>query len=148
MDGELSGTNLPHRTCNLVLDTSALLLVSEGVDPVQEAVEVLEGYCSDVRVVLLSPVIQELHRLASGRGRKAAVARLALGELNKHGGRVQKVDFSGCSAADDCILKYSQGVQNAEVVVLTTDKRLARTLKETGIRYITWWRSRRRFVLG
>ncbi len=141
----MSGTSQEYRTCELIPDTSALLLVAEAVDPLREAVEILRGYCPVVRVSLLVPVLRELERLATGRGRRAAAARLALAELNKQSAALGFVEFADCSRTDECILKYSLG--RAEAFVLTADKGLARTLKESGVRYVTWWKSKKKFVL-
>lgn len=141
------GTSSSHRTCELVLDTSALLLVYEGVSPIVEAVEALESYCSETKVVLLAQVVRELNKLAAGRGRRAVAARLALAELNKQGTAISTVDVTGCCGTDECILEYAHGVRGAEAIVLTADKKLAKALKRNGIKYMTWWKSRRKFVL-
>ncbi|MCX8184355.1 MAG: hypothetical protein N3E43_01170 [Sulfolobales archaeon] len=141
----MSETSLKHRICGLVLDTSALLLVAEGVNSVEEALEILRSRCSNVKLILLTEVTQELSKLASGRGRKGIAARLALAELGKLG--VEKIESVDCDRVDDCILKYSLDVRNLEVVVLTADRKLAKILRENNVRHIIWWKSRRRFVL-
>lgn len=145
--GELFETNSIRRVCELVIDTSALLLISRGVNPVSGAKEVLEDYCSNIRISLLTRVIWELEKLATGRGRRAVSARLALIELSKLDIAISVIDFSDCYETDECILKYSRSIKNSEVIVLTVDKKLAKALRENGIKYVTWWKSRRRFVL-
>ncbi|MEM0196215.1 MAG: hypothetical protein QXK66_01055 [Sulfolobales archaeon] len=147
MVGALLETNSAQRTCELVLDTSALLLIATGVDPVSEAVGILRNYCSDTRVSLLVNVVQELNKLAKSRGRRGAAARLALARLGKQDIAIGVVELSGCSRTDECILNYSRTAKSFEVIVVTTDKKLAKTLKENGVKYITWWRSKRKFVM-
>lgn len=139
---------MSDRLCELILDTSGLLLITEGVDPIAGAREALEEYCSSVRVTLLTAVLGELSGIASGRGRRATAARIALSKLSEYRSRVSLVDFTNCSDVDGCILEYSQSLSEAEAVVLTTDRKLASLLKSRGIKYVTWWRSKRRFVLG
>lgn len=143
----MSETSLARRTCELVLDTSALLLVCDGVSPIDEAVEVLRGYCSETKIVLLEHVVRELNRLAAGGGRRAVAARLALAEINKRGSAIATADVVDCCGTDECILKYARGASGVEAIVLTADKKLAKALKRGGIKYMTWWKSRRRFVL-
>lgn len=138
---------MAHRICEIVLDTSALLLVYEGVSPIMEALEALRGYCSETRVALLAHVVGELNRLAAGRGRRAVAARLALAELSKREIAISTVDVLGCCETDECILRYAHSARGVEAIVLTADKKLAKALKRNGIKYMTWWRSRRRFVL-
>lgn len=138
---------MSSRICELVLDTSGLLLIAEGVDPISEAREVLEGQCSGVDIVLLPAVLDELTSIASGRGRRAIAARIALSKLSEFGSKVRRASFAECTEADECILKYSESLSEADAVVLTVDKELASMLKRNGIKYITWWRSKRRFVL-
>ncbi|MCX8208942.1 MAG: hypothetical protein N3G79_04810 [Sulfolobales archaeon] len=141
----MSGTDSKRYRCELLLDTSALLLVAEGVNPVEESLEVLRSRCSGIKLVLLAKVVQELDRLASNRGRRGIAARLALTEVGRLG--VEVVDLVDCDKADDCILKYSLVTKNLEVVVLTADRKLAKILREYGVRHIVWWRSRRKFIL-
>lgn len=133
--------------CELVPDTSALLLVAEAVDPLGEALDALRDYCPTIRISLLTPVLRELERLAAGRGRRAVAARLALSGLERWRSALSLVELSECPRVDECVLRYSQALGSAEAIVLTADKKLARVLKESGVRYVTWWRSRRRFVL-
>ncbi len=140
----MSETSPEHRACELVPDTSALLLVAEAADPLGGAVDTLRSYCPVVRVSLLTAVLRELENMSAGRGRRAAAARLALAELSRLGGALNVVEPSDCSEADECILKYAR---EAGAVVLTADKKLARVLKSCGVKYVTWWRSKRRFVL-
>ncbi|MEM2551195.1 MAG: hypothetical protein QW168_03435 [Sulfolobales archaeon] len=145
--GALLEISLAHRSCELVLDTSALLLITYGVDPVSEAIVILKNYCPDIRVSLLTSVVQELNRLAKGRGRKGVAARLALARLSKQDIAIGLIEFSGCSRTDECILEYSRTARSFEVIVATTDRRLAKTLKESGVKYIIWWKSKRKFVM-
>ncbi|MEM1622628.1 MAG: hypothetical protein QW543_00615 [Sulfolobales archaeon] len=143
----MSETSLVRRTCELVLDTSALLLIAAGVDPISEAIGVLRNYCSDTRVSLPVNVVRELNKLAKSRGRRGVAARLALARLDRRDIAIGIIELSGCSKTDECILNYSRTAKGFEVVVVTTDKKLAKTLKEYGVKYITWWRSRRKFIM-
>ncbi len=141
------GTNQPERRCVIIPDTSALLLVYEGIDPLLESKEVLTDYCSSIDIRLLTPVVGELRKLASGKGSKAVAARLALAKLDNYSEVLTWVDIGGCSTADECILDYSKTI-GAEAIVITTDRKLAIELKRAGVKHITWWRSRKRLVLN
>jgi len=141
------GTSSFERRCILIPDTSALLLIAEGIDPLLESKDVLADYCIDVEIRVLTPVMRELRRLASGKGSKAVAARLALTKLGNYAEVLTLVDLEGCSGADECILDYSKTL-GAEVIVVTTDRKLAIKLRKAGIKHIAWWRSRKKFVLN
>lgn len=140
-------TNQPKRHCVIIPDTSALLLVYEGIDPLIESKEVLADYCESIDIRLLTPVARELRRLALGRGSKAVAAKLALAKLDNYAKVLTWIDIEECPNVDKCILDYSK-TMGTEAIVITTDRKLAAELKRAGIKHITWWRSRKRLILN
>ncbi|MGC8975045.1 MAG: hypothetical protein ACP5KB_02470 [Thermoprotei archaeon] len=131
------------RLCKVLLDTSALLLVSEGIDLDIKLREDLD--CDKVEMYTLDVVVRELKSLASSKSvRKAPPARHALEYVASH---VLIVD-TGINdvSGDKALLSYVSA--NPDYIVVTLDKKLRKLLKLAGFRVVTWWSSRRRFSIA
>jgi len=128
-------------SCKVLLDTSTLMLVYDGVDPIELIDDAIEAKCE---YLVPEPVIDELIRLSTqGIGFKSKAARLALKYLS---GKVSVISLKGkkFKTADDFIKEYVK--LNPDVIVATLDEDLKNYLKKLGIRIITWWFSKRKFI--
>lgn len=131
------------RLCKILLDTSTLLLVSEGVDLEIKLREDLD--CDKIELYTLDVVVSELRSLASSKSvRRAPPAKHALEYVAKH----VKVVSTGSSesSGDKALLNYVSA--NPEYVVVTLDKKLRKLMKLAGFKVATWWYSRRRFSIA
>jgi len=126
--------------CKVLLDTSVLLLVYDGVDPIESIDDALSTKCD---YYVPDIVIDELIKLASKNiGIKSRAARLALQYMR---GKVKvMITDKRYRTADEFIKKYV--MSDPSIIVATTDDELKRELKSKGIRVITWWFSKRKFV--
>jgi len=126
--------------CLVVLDTSVLLMIYEGVDVIEKLDEALGARCE---YYVTEGVIKELIRLSTiHQGRKGRAARLALEYLK---GKVNvlytREDFP---VADEEIENVVMSIKG--FIVATNDKELRRRLKRLGVRVVTWWEGRGVFV--
>jgi rRNA-processing protein FCF1 len=112
----------------VLLDTNALLM------PFQFNINLdleLERLFGRVRVVVLSPVRDEVYGLAQG-GNKHAKTALKL--LEKYA----QLDWEG--KGDDAIVDYAK--KNPDCIVLTNDKQLRSRLSEIGIKRIMLYKKK------
>jgi len=126
--------------CKVLLDTSVLLLIYDGVDPIEGIDDALSTKCD---YYVPDIVLDELIKLASkNTGIKSKAARLALQYMS---GKVKvMITNRKYRTADEFIKKYV--TSDPSIIVATMDDELKRELKSRGIRVITWWFSRRKFV--
>jgi len=126
--------------CKVLLDTSVLLLIYDGVDPIEGIDDALSTKCD---YYVPDIVLDELIKLASkNTGIKSKAARLALQYMR---GKVKvMITNRKYRTADEFIKKYV--TSDPSIIVATMDDELKRELKSRGIRVITWWFSRRKFV--
>jgi len=109
----------------IVFDTNFLLVPFQfGVDVFKEAERLVEERTD---FVTLSPCVEELRSLASGRGGDARAARAAMVLVEKL--KIIRAGGSADRAIEDYAVK-----ENA--VVGTNDRRLRKKLKEKGVRVI------------
>ena len=106
----------------VVLDTNAILMPFQFLINIDLELERLLGR---VKVVVLSPVRDEVYGLAQG-GNRHAKAGLKL--LEKY----QSVEWEG--KGDDAILDYAK--KKSDCVVVTNDKQLRSRLSKIGIKRI------------
>mgnify|MGYP000219628371 CR=1 FL=1 len=131
------------RLCKLLLDTSALLLVSEGVDLDIKLREDLD--CDRVELYTLDVVVSELRNLASSKSvKKAPPAKHALEYVTKHVMVVKTGIDEGLG--DRALISYASA--NPDYIVVTLDKKLRKLLKLMGVKVVTWWSSRCRFSIA
>ncbi len=131
------------RLCKLLLDTSALLLVSEGVDLDIKLREDLD--CDRVELYTLDVVVSELRNLASSKSvKKAPPAKHALEYVAKHVMVVKTGVDEGLG--DRALISYASA--NPDYIVVTLDKKLRKLLKLMGVKVVTWWFSRCRFSIA
>lgn len=131
------------RLCKVLLDTSALLLVSEGIDLNIKLREDLD--CDKIELYTLDVVVRELKSLASSKSvRKAPPARHALEYVASH---VLIIDTGTNDVSGDRALLNYVSV-NPDYIVVTLDKKLRKLLKLAGFRVVTWWSSKRRFSIA
>lgn len=131
------------RLCKLLLDTSTLLLVSEGIDLEFKLREDLD--CDKIELYTLDVIVGELRSLALSKSvKKAPPAKYALEYLASH----VTVLSTGSSEAfgDKALLNYV--TSNPDYIIVTLDKKLRKLLKLAGFKVATWWSSRRRFSIA
>ncbi|AEM39430.1 hypothetical protein Pyrfu_1573 [Pyrolobus fumarii 1A] len=127
------------RIAEAVYDTSALMLLAEGV-PVFELVEEVLG--AKPRCVVLPQVLEELERHASSRSvRKRVAARLAIQIVSKRG--CVTPNFRAGRLADDAIVEYVR--RNIHAIAVTADTGLHRRLLQLGIPHLYYREEGRRF---
>jgi len=124
----------------VLLDTSAFLLIINGVDVFSEVEKILGN---KPEFITLDAVVNELIKLASRAGsRRGTAARLALSRSLRRVGIVETGRPE--ELPDRVIVEYA--LRNPEVVVVTLDRDLRNRLRSLGIRTLTWWSSRKRFT--
>ncbi len=132
-----------ERRRRVLIDSSAVMAcVEDGCDFYGSLGEVLEG---EVELLVPHPVLEELRRLAGGRGRRGRLARLALALLLGGGPEwvaVRVVKAEGASV-DEAILRLA-AEQGA--CILTADRELASRARALGLPTLTYVKSRRAFA--
>ncbi len=127
----------------VLLDTSALLLIYDGIDIFNAIEDLLER---KPEFMTLDSVINELNKLSSKSGSKRGLAARFI--LNK--GLLNKVDVIESGQPnllpDEAIINYVK--KDPEVIVVTLDKELRKKLKAVGVKTLTWWLGRRKFAGG
>ncbi|MFZ8793996.1 MAG: hypothetical protein ACO2O2_08970 [Acidilobaceae archaeon] len=120
----------------VVLDTSVVLDIAMGLIPLSSIGDVLSaGY----KLVVPSGVLEELSRIAGGRGLKARVARRALSLIGEAGMVVYDVP----GGADDAIVALALNLKGScRVVVATNDRSLRRRLRGLGVPTMYYRRAR------
>ncbi len=122
----------------ILLDTSVLLLLYEGIDVFERISDALLTKC---KYVTLSSVVEELMRLSQvSHGRKGRAARLALTAIPKH---VEVIDVVSRGSADEDIINYVNKYRY--IYVATADRGLKERLMGMGIKVIFYRRSKRGF---
>ena len=126
----------------VLLDTSAFLLIYEGVDIFDKLWDALK---EPIEFYTLDKVVEELKNLAKSRGsRRGRAANLVLTNV------IHKVKIIGTggnyATADDAIVDFVK--QNPEFVVVKLDDDLKRRLRNEGAKVLTWWAGRHRFSKG
>jgi len=126
--------------CKVLLDTSVVLLVYDGIDPIELIDDVLNMKCD---YFIPDIVIDELIRLASRDiGIRSRAARLALQYLRD---RVKIIHTTRrYETADEFFKEYA--ANNPSIIIVTNDDELKKELKSKGIKVLTWWLSKRKFV--
>lgn len=111
----------------VALDTNMLLLIGEGVQvfsQIEEALEARPVY------VVITPVIEELHKLASsGPPLLSKRARFALEIARNHCVIIDYPLVEG-ESVDDCLVRFA--IEH-NAIVATNDKELRRKLRERGL---------------
>ncbi len=133
------------RDCKVLLDSSVLLQVYEGVDVVDLMYEEV-GKCS---YYVLDSVVNELSRISlSSKGPKGRAARLALDYIQRRNVAVISTESLKASG-DEAILNFFRRNPyfRDEFVVATNDDNLKKELLRLGVKVITWWFGRFKYVV-
>lgn len=133
------------RECKVLLDSSVLLQVYEGIDVVDLIYDEL-GKCS---YYVLDSVINELSKISlSSKGPKGRAARLALDYIQRRNIMIINTELLNISG-DEAILNFFKKTPNAkeEFIVATNDDSLKKELLRLGVKVITWWFSRFKYVI-
>lgn len=120
------------------VDTNALMLFGQGVDLFTLLDDAME---EPYEIVVIKPVLDELHRLALGASKDARAAKLGVvivAERQKT--QALKIDRGSDGYADEALLATAEGV------VCTLDKELQRRLLDAGRRVLGVRQGQLRFV--
>lgn len=110
----------------VLLDANFLMSIEEfKIDIFSELNRLLDFKYS---LVTLKPVVNELKRMAKGKGRKGRAARVSLDLL----GKIRVIDTK-IQEADKAILEFAK---EKNAFVCTNDRKLRKELKEIGIKVI------------
>ncbi len=124
-----------------VYDTSALMLLAEGVHVFEDVEALLEAR---PECVILRPVLEELKKHSESRSvRKRRAARLALSIVER---ACRVVEFGSGMLADDAIVEYV--LRDPEAIPVTADTGLHRRLLRLGIPHIYYREEKRGFELS
>ncbi len=129
------------RIKRVILDTSILMLLYNGVQVFDEIEELL---LSRPECIVPQSVVEELERIAESSDKtlhQRRAARLALDTLAKKRCRVVETDLP----ADDAIIELATRLRDA--IVATADNELRRRLRELGLPNIYYRRSRHGLML-
>ncbi len=128
--------------CKVLLDTSALLLATEGIDFLDELNKALE--CDKIELYTLQEVIEELKNIASSKAsRKSPAATIALDYILRSGKINVITSNVRFHTADEAIIDFTK--LNKDFIVVTLDRKLRKTLKSMDVKVLTWWYCRRKF---
>ncbi|MCD6428135.1 MAG: 30S processome protein Utp24 [Desulfurococcales archaeon] len=134
---------LPKK-CRVLLDTSVLLMLYDGIDVIEEIEDSLNVKCE---FYTPTAVVNELLKLKDQRsGWRSRAAAIALQYIE---GRVEVVEHPPgrkCSTADEAIVDIAR-VRGDEFIYATVDRELKQKLRELKVPVLTWWLGRRRFVI-
>jgi len=128
------GSGVSHSCAEIILDTSAIIFaVEKRVNLLELALSVPEEVC---KVIIPSPVVEELKALARGRGVRSRAARAALKIIEKekveHSSVLEIIDTGDLRApVDDLVLLLAKEGQR---VVVTADRKMRRKADVLGIR--------------
>ncbi len=135
-----SAPDRDRRAIAVVVDTSAILCsLADGrglVEALEEAVR--EG----VELVIPGAVVKELEKLARGRGRRGALARIALELLRQAEGKTLRIVHRAEGDTDSTILKVAL---EGKAYVATADTRLAAKARALGLPLLLYRSAKRRF---
>ncbi len=119
-------------SASIVLDTNFLML------PVQFKIDIFEEFRGS-ELITFSACIKELEKIAAGRKKDAAAAKIALNLVKKEKIRIVKTG----KKADKAIMDYAA---KNECAVATNDKKLLKALKNKGIKILRL--RQRKFIIG
>ena len=124
-----------------VYDTSALMLLAEGIHVFDDVEALLEAR---PECIVLRPILEELKKHSQSRSvRKRRAARLALSIIER---RCHLVEFGSGMLADDAIVEYV--LRDQEAIPVTADTGLHRRLLRLGIPHIYYREEKRGFELS
>jgi rRNA-processing protein FCF1 len=116
----------------VVLDTNALLIPGRDKIDIFGEITSLVGSCE---VIVPSFIVDELNRLAAGKGKTAEYAKVGLGLLS----RTKIAQKNLTKAVDDALIDFAK---EQEASVFTNDRELKQKLDAAGVPVI-FWRQRR-----
>jgi len=127
---------MPSR-CIVLIDTSVLLLISEGLASLEDFIQSVQ----ECRVIVPDFVVEELKRLALQGGKRGKLASWALSNIISR----FEIAESGVevNTVDDALLSLAQRLG---AIIATADAELRGRARHRGIRTIYYWTAKRRFI--
>ncbi|MEM0505307.1 MAG: hypothetical protein QW267_02470 [Sulfolobales archaeon] len=130
--------------CKILFDSSVLLQVFEGID----VFELITNDVGKCRYYILDNILNELSRMSlNSRGPKGRAARLALEYINRRGVEVINTNLHELSGDESIIEFLKARPDRGEFVVATNDDGLKRELLDLGVKVLTWWSSKFKYVI-
>jgi len=123
--------------CIVLVDTSILLLISEGLASLEDFIQSAQ----ECRIIVPDFVVEELKRLALQGGKRGKSASWALSNVIPR----FEVAESGVevSTVDDALLTLAQRLG---ATIATADAELRGRARHRGLRTIYYWAAKRRFI--
>jgi len=136
-DTDITETGRVLPRCVVLVDTSVLLLISEGLASLEDFIQSVQG----CRIIVPDFVVEELKKLALQGGKRGKLASWALSKIIP---RFEVVEFGiGVNTVDDALLTLAQRLGAA---IATADVELRGRARHRGIRTIYYWTAKRRFI--
>ncbi|MEM0361765.1 MAG: hypothetical protein QXY36_01025 [Sulfolobales archaeon] len=131
--------------CKVLLDSSVLLQVYEGIDVIDLISDEL-GWCD---YYVLDAIINELSKISlSSKSLKGGAARLALEYVRRRGVKVINTGAPNTSGDESILLFFKRDPKlREEFIVATNDDMLKRELLRLHVKVITWWSSKFKYVV-
>jgi rRNA-processing protein FCF1 len=144
--GIYQGLDNGLRKCKVLLDSSVLLQVYDGVD----VISLINDELGDCEYYVLDCILTELSGIA-GRsyGFRGRAATLALEYIRMYNVGVISISSHPKCSGDESIVNFliSREDLRKEFIVATNDDGLKKELLRLGIKVVTWWASKFKYVL-
>lgn len=132
------------KKCRVILDTSVLLMVYEGVDVIEEIENSLGIKCE---FLIPSAVISELVRLRNQKtGWKGRASAVALQYIEGRASEYKVPLSMNYRTADDAIVDIAKNFRD-KFIYATVDKELKQRLRGLNVPILTWWFGKRKFTI-
>ena len=134
----------PLKKCRVLLDTSVLLMLYDGIDVIEEIEDSLNIRCEFYTPAAVVGELLKLREQRSGwRSRAAAIALQYIKEKVKV---MEHPSGRKYSTADEAIVDIARE-RGEEFIYATVDRELKQKLRELKVPVLTWWLGRRKFVI-
>ncbi|MCD6357577.1 MAG: hypothetical protein J7L75_03260 [Thermoproteales archaeon] len=129
-----------RRTLRLVVDTSLLMCCIEDRKSLKELV--MESFEAPVEVIVPDAVLRELSSIARNRGRRGALARIALEEIKRlREEGYCKVMEAGEGNVDDLLIKLAKELN---AYIASADEGLRRKARSLGVGEVAYLKAQKR----
>jgi len=124
--------------CIVFVDTSVLLLISEGFASLEDFIQSVQ----ECRIIVPDFVVEELKKLALQGGKRGKLASWALSNIIP---RFEVAESAGVevNTVDDALLSLAQRLG---ATIATADAELRGRARHRGIRTIYYWVAKSRFI--
>ena len=132
------------KRCRVLLDTSVLLMLYDGIDVIEEIEDSLNVKCE---FYTPTAVVNELLKLKGQRsGWRSRAAAIALQYIKEKVKVMEHSPGRKYGTADEAIVDIARA-RGEEFIYATVDKELKQKLRKLKVPVLTWWFGRRKFVI-